>query len=72
MDDNVMAKGLLIGLLAGAVIGVAVGMLYAPSSGSETREMIRERAMEAKDRAGEMVDKVKERAQAMRHNKETA
>jgi gas vesicle protein len=72
MDDNGMAKGLLIGLLAGAVIGVAVGMLYAPSSGSETREMIRERAMEAKDRAGEMVDKVKERAQAMRHNKETA
>jgi gas vesicle protein len=72
MDDNGMAKGLIIGLFAGAVLGAAVGMLYAPNSGTETREMLRERAMEAKDRAGEMVDKVKDRAQAMRHNKETA
>lgn len=70
MDDNGMAKGLIIGLLAGAVLGAAVGMLYAPNSGAETREMLRERATEARDRAGEMVDKVKERAQAMRHSKE--
>ncbi len=72
MDDNGMAKGLIIGLLAGAVLGAAVGMLYAPNSGAETREMLRDRAMEARDRAGEMVDKVKERAQAMRHSKEPA
>ncbi len=72
MDDNGMAKGLIIGLLAGAVLGAAVGMLYAPNSGAETREMLRDRAMEARDKAGEMVDKVKERAQAMRHSKEPA
>ena len=72
MEDNGMAKGLVIGLLAGAVFGVAVGMLYAPKSGAETREMLREKAMEAREKAGEMIDKVKERAQAMRGAREAA
>ena len=72
MDDNGMAKGLVIGSLAGAVFGVALGMLYAPKSGDDTREMLIEKAMEARDKAGEMVEKVKERAQAMRHSKEAA
>jgi gas vesicle protein len=86
MDDNGMAKGLIIGFLAGAVIGGAVGILYAPNSGAETREMVKDRALEAKyramevkdraieakDKAIEMLDQVKERTRAMRHNKETA
>jgi gas vesicle protein len=72
MEDNGMAKGLVIGLLAGAVFGVAVGMLYAPKSGAETREILKEKAMEAREKAGELVEKVKERAQAMRGSKEAA
>jgi gas vesicle protein len=68
MEDNGMAKGLVIGLLAGAMFGVAVGMLYAPKSGADTREMLKEKAMEAREKAGEMVDKVKERAQSLRHS----
>jgi gas vesicle protein len=86
MDDNGMAKGLIIGFLAGAVIGGAVGILYAPKPGTETRGMLRDRAMEvkdrvieakdrvieAKDKTIEMLDQVKERTRAMRHNKETA
>lgn len=72
MEENGMAKGLVIGLLAGAVFGVAVGMLYAPKSGADTREMLKEKAMEAREKAGEMVEKVKERAQSMRHSKEVA
>jgi len=72
MDDNGMAKGLVIGLLAGAVFGVALGMLYAPKSGADTREMLKDKAMEAREKAGEMVEKVKERAQTMRHSKESA
>jgi gas vesicle protein len=86
MDDNGMAKGLIIGFLAGAVIGGAVGILYAPKPGAETREMLKDQALEAKDKAMEvkdrvieakdktieMLDQVKERTRAMRHNKETA
>jgi gas vesicle protein len=59
MDENGMAKGLVVGLLAGAVLGLAVGMLYAPKSGEDTREMLKEKALEARDKAGEMVDKAK-------------
>jgi gas vesicle protein len=72
MDDNGMAKGLVIGLVAGAVFGLAVGMLYAPKSGAETRSMLKEKAMEAREKAGELVEKVKERASAMRGGKEAA
>ena len=72
MEDSGMAKGLVIGLLAGAVFGVALGMLYAPKPGVETRAMLKEKAMEAREKAGEMVEKVKERAQTMRAGKEAA
>jgi gas vesicle protein len=57
MDDNGMAKGLCIGLLAGAIFGVAVGILYAPKPGAETREMLREKALEAKDKTMEVIEK---------------
>lgn len=40
-------------LLAGIGIGVGVGLLLAPSSGEETREAIRDRAMEIKDRVSD-------------------
>ena len=72
MDDNGMAKGLVIGLVAGAVFGLVVGMLYAPKSGADTREMLKGKAMEAREKAGELVEKVKERASAMHGNKKAA
>ena len=54
--------------LAGLGIGAAVGVLYAPRSGSETREALRaradegreymrERAKQAREQASEWVDK---------------
>lgn len=36
--------GLLMGLLIGAVVGGVVALLFAPQSGSETRQMIKTRA----------------------------
>jgi len=57
--------------LAGLGIGAAIGMLYAPKSGEETREDIRRRAYEGRDyvvksareareQAGQWVDKSKD------------
>lgn len=57
--------------LAGLGIGAAVGILYAPRSGSETREVlrakaeegreyVRNRARQAREQAGEWVDKGRE------------
>ena len=46
--------GFGIGLLAGAVIGGVIALLYAPKTGKETRQLI-------KDKATEVVDTVKEK-----------
>ena len=52
-------SGLAIGLAVGAVIGLAIGFLYAPKSGKETRELIKEKALEVKEKAASAVSKIK-------------
>jgi gas vesicle protein len=49
--DQSMLPGLLLGGLAGA----AAAALLAPRSGSATRELLRERGLELKDRAEEIL-----------------
>lgn len=67
-DDN--SSGFLW-FLAGLGIGAAVGVLYAPKSGRETREdilraaedgreLVRDRARQYRNQAGEWVDRGKE------------
>ena len=62
--DQLVSFG--IGLLAGAVIGGVIALLYAPQSGKETRQQIKEKATEVtgaiKEKASEVVDAVKEKA----------
>ncbi len=48
MSDNSGGNGFLW-FLAGLGIGAAVGILYAPRSGRETREYLRDRADEGRD-----------------------
>ena len=55
-----------MGFLLGAVVGVAIGMLYAPRAGIETRHMIAEKADEVKEKVNEAVDMVKEKATTLR------
>ena len=45
------STGFFAGLIVGAMIGAAVGLLYAPQPGSETRRMVKEKAIEVKDKA---------------------
>ena len=65
MADNGLDK-FVTGMLFGAVIGGAVALLLAPKTGSETRQLVRERAGEyidtARERAGEYVGPARERA----------
>ena len=49
------AIGFGVGLLSGALIGGIIALLYAPKSGKETRQMI-------KDKTTEVVDAVKEKS----------
>jgi gas vesicle protein len=60
--DRESGNGFLTGLLLGVVIGAAVGLLYAPQPGAETRQMLKEKAEAAKARAAELAQKAKEAA----------
>jgi gas vesicle protein len=73
-------NGFLTGLLLGVVIGAAVGLLYAPQPGAETRQMLKEKADAARARAAELAQKAKEAAdeanrklkERLKFSKETA
>jgi gas vesicle protein len=43
--------------MLGAISGAALALLYAPASGSQTREYLGERAREGRDRASAAADK---------------
>jgi gas vesicle protein len=62
------AVGFGIGLLSGVVIGGIIALLFAPQSGKETRQMIKNKATGMVDaikgkaeEANEVVDSVKEK-----------
>ena len=59
MGERDSSNSFLIGFILGAVAGVAVGFLYAPKPGKETRALLREKATELKDKAGEMISRAK-------------
>lgn len=50
------------GFILGAVAGVAIGFLYAPKPGKETRELLKEKAEKAREKAREVAEKAKEAA----------
>ena len=56
------ATGIGLGLAIGAVVGLAIGMLYAPRPGEETREILREKAGEYKHKAAEAIAHGREKA----------
>jgi len=64
--------GLGVGFVLGAVVGVAIGMLYAPRPGTETRAMIADKADEVREKVSEAVDMVKEKASSLRGRMERA
>ena len=51
-----------LGVVLGALAGVGLGMLVAPRSGQETRAQMREKAMNAKQKAGEQFARKREKA----------
>jgi gas vesicle protein len=48
--------------LAGLGVGAVVGVLYAPKSGDEMRDLIRSRAQEGSERARHQARRVREQA----------
>jgi gas vesicle protein len=54
--------GSLLWFLAGLGVGAVVGVLYAPRSGSETRETLRSKAEEGREYVRERARKAREQA----------
>lgn len=55
MSDNGSSAGtVLVSFMLGAIAGAAVALLYAPSSGEETRRRLSEKAREGRERAEQL------------------
>lgn len=57
-------KNSYLGFLLGGIIGAAIGMLYAPRSGDETRQMLADNSQEMKDKAMKSVQEAQETTMA--------
>jgi gas vesicle protein len=70
--DDGAAGSILLAFILGAVSGAAVALLYAPTSGRETREYLGEKAREGRARAAEAAEKGREAVKQGRETLSTA
>jgi len=64
MSDRSEFSSFLVGFLIGGLTGAVVSLLLAPQSGEETRAVIKEKAIELKDKAAETAEEAYARAEA--------
>ena len=50
MSEKESGSNFLVGFVIGAIAGVAIGFLYAPKSGKETRALLKEKASHVTER----------------------
>jgi gas vesicle protein len=62
MAERDGGSGFAIGLIVGAVLGLAIGFLFAPRPGEETRQLLKEKAAVAREQAAKITRKVRETA----------
>jgi len=61
-EENGIGKGLLIGFLTGAAVGSIVALLFAPKSGKELRQDIKNKSQELVDDAEQYLANAKDKA----------
>jgi gas vesicle protein len=68
--------GTIVAVLAGAAVGAAIGILFAPDSGSKTRKKIKDgvstKADEIKDKLAELTETVKGKFGAAKQDLESS
>ncbi|HET6477665.1 MAG TPA: YtxH domain-containing protein [Dehalococcoidales bacterium] len=70
MAEKDTGASFAVGFLLGAIVGVAIGFLYAPQPGRETRAMLKEKAEIAAEKAKETAKNAREAAVAAEHRVE--
>ncbi len=63
MSNINSTRNLAIGFFIGVATGLALGILYAPRPGQETRQRIRERGREARETAEKIIHEAQEKAE---------
>ncbi|WP_147677820.1 YtxH domain-containing protein [Algibacter pacificus] len=67
MNNN--TSNTIFGIFAGAIAGAALGILYAPDKGANTRKKIATGAVEAKDNLVEKASEIKDTVVNSAHSK---
>lgn len=62
MADRSDGVGFVFGLLVGALVGASIAVILAPQSGADTRETLRNRAKDLRDKAQDLMAEVKDDA----------
>lgn len=61
MAEKDTGTSFAIGFILGAAVGVAIGFLYAPQPGRETRALLKEKAERAAEKAKEAAAEAREK-----------
>ena len=54
-------SSVVLGMIAGTAIGAAIGVLFAPEKGSKTRQRLLDEALEARDKAIEEAEHLRDK-----------
>ncbi len=62
MENRKEGLSFVFGLMVGSLVGASVAIILAPQSGERTREVLRDRALEYKERAADFATELREDA----------
>ena len=64
-EEGYSSGSVLLSFLLGGVVGAGLALLFAPQSGRETRQKIREIADDVKEKSADYVNQAKEKASSL-------
>jgi gas vesicle protein len=72
MSDEGRGAEFLAGVIIGGLIGAAVGLLLAPQPGEETREQLRDKGIELKERVAGLSEEALKKAEQLQEEGRSA